>query len=67
MGHTIDFQNWAQFQSNLIFMEEVENEDMRKLLSTLLEGLLLPENHFFQDDNTIPKKKMLKQNTVTRS
>ena len=61
MAHPIDFQNWAQFQSNLSFMEEVENEDTRKLLSTLSEGLLPPENqlnlHFFQDDNTIPKKK----------
>ena len=54
-------------------MEEVENEDMRKLLSTLLEGLPPPENqlnlNFFQDDNNVQKKnkkKMRKQNTVTR-
>ena len=42
-------------------MEEVENEDMRKLLSTLSEGLPPPENqlnlNFFQDDNDVPKKK----------
>ena len=44
MAHLIDFQNLTQFQSNQSFMEEVENEDMRKLLSTLSEGLLPPEN-----------------------
>ena len=57
----IDFQNLTQFQSNQSFMEGVENEDMRKLLSTLSEGLPPPENqvnlNFFQDDNSIPKKK----------
>ena len=41
-------------------MEEVENEDMRKLLSTLSRGLPPPENQlnliFFQDDNGVPKK-----------
>ena len=54
-------------------MEEVENEDMRKLLSTLSEGLPPPENqlnlNFFQDDNDVPKKKkkkMRKQNTLTQ-
>ena len=56
----IDFQNLTQFQSNQSFMEGVENEDMRKLLSTLSEGLPPPENqvnlNFFQDDNSIPKK-----------
>ena len=45
-------------------MEEVENEDMRKLLSTLSEGLPPPENqlnlNFFQDDNDVPKKKKKK-------
>ena len=60
MAHLIDFQNLTQFQSNQSFMEEVENEDMRKLLSTLSEGLLPPENqlnlNFFQDDNDVPKK-----------
>ena len=69
MAHTIDFQNLTQFKSNQSFMEKVENEDMRKLLSTLLGGLPLPYNqlnlNFFQDDNHVPKK-MQKQNTVTR-
>ena len=60
MTHTIDFQKITQFQSNQSFMEKVENEDMRKLLSTLSKGLPLPENqlnlNFFQDDNDVPKK-----------
>ena len=53
-------------------MEEVQNEDMRKLLSMLSEGLPPPENqlnlNFFQDDNDVPKKKkkMRKQNTLIR-
>ena len=37
--------------------EELENEDMKKLLSTLTEGLesqLDPD--FFQDDNDVQKK-----------
>ena len=68
----IDFQNLSQFQSNQSFMEKVENEDMKKLLSTLSEGLPPPENqlnlNFFQDNNGIPKKtkKNRKQNAVTR-
>ena len=68
----IDFQNLSQFQSNQSFMEKVENEDMKKLLSTLSEGLPPPENqlnlNFFQDNNGIPKKKKKnrKQNAVTR-
>ena len=61
-----------QFQNNLSFMGEVENEDMRKLLSTLLDRLPPPENqlnlNLFQDDNDVPKKPKYKrkQNTVTR-
>ena len=68
----IDFQNLSQFQSNQSFMEKVENEDMKKLLSTLSEGLPPPENqlnlNFFQDNNGIQKKKKKnrKQNAVTR-
>ena len=57
----INFQNLTQFQSNQSFIEEVGNGGMRKLLSTLLEGLPLPENqlnlNFLQDNNDIPKKK----------
>ena len=45
-------------------MEEVENEDMRKLLSMISEGLPPPENqlnlNFFQDNNDVPKKKKAK-------
>ena len=41
-------------------MGEVENEDMRKLLSTLLDRLPPPENqlnlNLFQHDNDVPKK-----------
>ena len=51
-------------------MEEVENEDIRKLLSTLSEGLPPPENqlnlNFFQDDNDVPKKKKKKKNAKTK-
>ena len=67
----IDFQNLSQFQSNQSFMEKVENEDMKKLLSTLSEGLPPPENqlnlNFFQDDNGIPKKKKKCSNTKVKS
>ena len=60
MTHRIDFQNLTQFQSNQSFMEEVENENMRKVLITLLEGLPLPENqlnlNLLQDNNDVPKK-----------
>ena len=60
MAHTIDFQNLTQFQSNQSFIEEVENENMRKVLITLLEVLPLPENqlnlNLLQDNNDVPKK-----------
>ena len=36
----IDFQNLTDIQ-NQSLMEEVENQDMKKLLSTLTEGLLV--------------------------
>ena len=58
MAHMIDFQNLTQIQSqSLMGQEELENEDMKKLLSTLTEGLesqLDPD--FFQDNNDVPKK-----------
>ena len=53
----MDFQNLTQIQNQQSFMEEVEKEDMRKLLSTLTEGLesqLDPD--FFQDDNQVQKR-----------
>ena len=58
MAYMIDFQNLTQIQSqSLMGEEELENEDMKKLLSTLTEGLechLHPD--FFQDDNDVKKK-----------
>ena len=58
MAHMIDFQNLTQTQSQtLMGEEELENDDMRKLLSTLMEGLesqLDPD--FLQDDNDAQKK-----------
>ena len=45
--------------------EELENEDMKKLLSTLperLESQLDPD--FFQDDNDVKKKQKQQQNIV---
>ena len=69
MAHMIDFQNLTQTQSQtLMGEEELENDDMRKLLSTLMEGLesqLDPD--FFQDDNDAQKKKQRQQlNIVTQ-
>ena len=38
MGQIIDFQNFTQIRSqSLMGEEELENEDMKKLLSTLTE------------------------------
>ena len=66
MVHMIDFQNLTQIQSwSLMGEEELENEDMKKLLSTLterLESQLDPD--FFQDDNDVKKKQKQQQNIV---
>ena len=58
MVHMIDFQNLTQIQSqSLMGEEELENEDMKKLLSTLTEGLESQlDQDFFQDDNDVQKK-----------
>ena len=60
MAHKIDFQNLTQIQSQTVMgEEELGNKDMKKLLSTLTEGLesqLDPD--FFQDDNDVQKKVM---------
>ena len=41
----IDFQNLAQIQmNNQIFIEELENEEMKKLLNTLVEDICPPES-----------------------
>ena len=62
----IDFQNLTQIQSqSLMGEEELENEDMKKLLSTLTEGLesqLDPD--FFQDNNDVQKKQKQQRNIV---
>ena len=62
----IDFQNLTQIQSqSLMREEELENEDMRKLLSTLtdrLESQLNPD--FFQHDNDVQKKQKQQRNIV---
>ena len=66
MAHMIDFQNLTQIQSqSLMGEEELENEDMKKLLSTLTEGLesqLDPD--FFQNDNNVQKKKSKNNNKI---
>ena len=58
MAHMIDFQNLTQIQSqSLMGEEELENEDMKKLLSTLTEGLESQlDRDFFQDDKYVQKK-----------
>ena len=54
----VDFQNLTQIQSEgFMGEEELENQDMKKLLSTLREGLenqLDPD--FFQDNNNVKKR-----------
>ena len=66
MGQITDFQNLTQIQSqSLMGEEELENEDMKKLLSTLTEGLesqLDPD--FFQDNNDVQKKQKQQRNIV---
>ena len=54
----IDFQNLTQIQSqSLMGEEELENEDMKKFLSTLREGLESKlDLDFLQDDNDVQKK-----------
>ena len=64
----IDFQNLTDIQ-NQSLMEEVENQDMKKLLSTLTEGLLVESQldpDFFQFDNSVKKSKNQQRNIVTR-
>ena len=60
MVHTIDCQNLTQIQNNQSLMEEVENEEMKKFLSSLSEGIKLtksqPDQEFFQDDNDVQTK-----------
>ena len=60
MAHIIYFQNTeTQIQSqSLMGEEELENEDLKKLLSTLMEGLESQlDPGFFQDDDNVKKSK----------
>ena len=64
----IDFQNLTDIQ-NQSLMEEVENQDMKKLLNTLTEGLLVESQldpDFFQFDNSVKKSKNQQRNIVTQ-
>ena len=64
----IDFQNLTDIQ-NQSLIEEVENQDMKKLLSTLTEGLLVESQldpDFFQFDNSVKKSKNQQRNIVTQ-
>ena len=64
MTQAIDFQHLTQIQDHQqSLMEEVEKEDMRRLLNTLTEGF---ESHpnFFQGDNDVQKRQ--KRNIATR-
>ena len=58
MAHMIDFQNLTQIQSHsLMGQEELENEDMMKLLSALTEGLKSQlDLDFFQHDKNVQTK-----------
>ena len=62
----IVFQDLTQTQNqSLMGEQELENEYMKKHLSTLMEGLerqLDPD--FFQDDNDIKKKQKQQRNVV---
>ena len=64
MGQIIDFQNFTQIRSqSLMGEEELENEDMKKLLSTLTEVLESQlDRDFFQDDNDVQKEQTQQQN-----
>ena len=64
MAHMIDFQNSTQIQNqSLMGEEELENEDMKKLLSTLTEVLESQlDRAFFQDDNDVQKEQTQQQN-----
>ena len=61
MAHTIDFPNLTQIQNNQSLMEDVEYEEMKKLLSRLSERIGLiesqPDTDFFQGDNDVQKRK----------
>ena len=66
MTQTIDFQNLTQIQNHQqSLLEEVEKEDMRRLLITLTEGFKSQlDPNFFQDDNDVQKNQ--KRNIATQ-
>ena len=67
MAYTIDNQDLTQIH-NQSLMEEVENEDIKKLLSTFTEELggSRPNLDFFLDNNAVQKQKKKQRNTATR-
>ena len=72
MAHTIDLQNLTQIQSNQSLMKKVENEEMKKFLSSLSERIGLiesqPNSDFFQDNNNVQTKTTTKySNTKVRT
>ena len=72
MAHTIDLQNLTQIQSNQSLMKKVENEEMKKFLSSLSERIALiesqPNSDFFQDNNNVQTKTTTKySNTKVRT
>ena len=72
MAHTIDLQNLTQIQSNQSLMKKVENEEMKKFLSSLSERIGLiesqPNSDFFQDNNNLQTKTTTKySNTKVRT
>ena len=66
MAYAIDNQNLTQIH-NQSLIEEVENEDMKKLLSTFTEELGESRLHpgFFQDENDVEKKQQ-QRNTANQ-
>ena len=60
MAHTIDLQNLTQIQNNQSLMKGVENEEMKKFLSSLSEGIGLiesqPNSDYFQDNKIVQTK-----------
>ena len=66
MAHMIVFQNLTHIRSHkLMREEELEKEDMKKLLSTLMEGLESQlDPYFFQEDNDVQKSQKQQRNIV---
>ena len=71
MLHTIDFQNLTQIQNNQSLMKEAENEEMKKLLSSLSEGIGLiksqPDPFFFRTITTFKQKQKQQPNVAIQN